>query len=41
VRYRKASFAYDAKAQERIKKETQARIDAALKQNSDFLTYKE
>ncbi len=28
---KKASFAYDAKALERIKKETQARIDASLK----------
>lgn len=32
----KASFAYDAKAQERIKKETQARIDKALQVKTGY-----
>jgi hypothetical protein len=36
-----ASFGYDAKAQERIKKEARADIDKRLRAKSDFLTYKE
>ena len=36
-----SSFGYDAKAQERIKKETQARIDKALRSDSSFLFSRE